>query len=129
MTVPLIMTDVTTISLVTESKRQHCQVCIPAVITTTTTTTIATTTTTTTITTAAAAAATTTSTTTNTNDIERRSSRFCAISSLRCKLSPTRALERPGRDHVQLTCNAPSSVFKFDRVEIAFVFSLAETTN
>ena len=57
---------------------------------------------TTTTTTAAAAAATATTTTTTTNRIQRRSSRFFNISSLRCKPSPTRTLKRPESNRVQI---------------------------
>ena len=48
-------------------------------------------------------------TTTTTNHIERRNSRFFAISSLRCKPSPTGTLKWPGRSRVQITCNTLSA--------------------
>ena len=38
----------------------------------------------------------------NNNDDDRRNSRFSTISSLRCELSPTCMLKRPGRNRVQI---------------------------
>ena len=76
----------------------------------------------------------------NNNRIQRRYSRFFTISSQRRELSPTRTLKWPGRNRVEITCNAThlalftcnchvtchlvrsdSSAIKFDRVEIAFI--------
>ena len=45
----------------------------------------------------------------NNNRIQRRCSRFFTISSQRRELSPTRTLEWPGRNRVQITCNASSA--------------------
>ena len=45
----------------------------------------------------------------NNNRTERRNSRFVAISSLRHKLSPTRALKWPGHNRVQVTCSTSSA--------------------
>ena len=42
-------------------------------------------------------------------DIERRSSRLCAASSLRCELSP-RALKWSGRNRVQVTCSKSGAI-------------------
>ena len=76
----------------------------------------------------------------NNKCIQRRSSRFCTISSLRCELSPTRTLKWARYNRVKITCNTSSiyhvhrvvchlvqgdsSAAKFDRVEIAFILAL-----
>ena len=79
----------------------------------------------------------------NNNDnirIESRNSRFFTISSLRRKLSPTRTLNWPGSNLVQITCNSQSahhvqhvvchlvrrdsSAIKIGRVKIAFISAL-----
>ena len=74
----------------------------------------------------------------NNNHIQRRYSRFFAISSQRRKLSPTRTLKSPRRNRVQIMCNIScatcrvtchlvrrdSSTIKFDRVENAFIWAL-----
>ena len=72
----------------------------------------------------------------NNNRIERHNPRFFTISSLRRGLPATRSLRWPGRNRLQITCNASgahhvqyvchmvrrdSSAIKFDRVEIAFI--------
>ena len=67
-------------------------------------------------------------------------SRFFAIPSLHCELSPTHTLKGPGRNRVQITCSTQSachvqhavchlvgrdsSAIKFDRVGIAFILAL-----
>ena len=43
------------------------------------------------------------------NSIQRCSSRFFTISSLRRELSPTGMFKWPGRNHVQITCNTSSA--------------------
>ena len=74
------------------------------------------------------------------NCIQRRSSRFFTISSLRRELSPARTLNWPRHYRVKITCNTSSayhmqcvvchlvrrdsSAIKFDRVEIAFILAL-----
>ena len=45
----------------------------------------------------------------NNNRIQRRYSRFVAISSQRCELSPTRMLKWPRRNRVQIACNTSSA--------------------
>ena len=76
----------------------------------------------------------------NNNRIERCNSRFFTTSSLRRKLSPTRTLELPGTNRMQITCNTSSayhvqhavchlvqrdsSAIKFDRAEITFILAL-----
>ena len=45
----------------------------------------------------------------NNSRIERRTSRFLTISSLRRERSPTRSLKWPGRIRVQITCNTSSA--------------------
>ena len=51
----------------------------------------------------------------NNNCIQWRKSRFFTISSLRREPSPTRTLEWPGRNRVQITCNT-SSAYHVQRV-------------
>ena len=45
----------------------------------------------------------------NNNRIQRRNSRFFAISSLRCEPSPTHTLKWPGCSRVQITCHISST--------------------
>ena len=75
----------------------------------------------------------------NNNLTERHKSSNFTISSLRCELSQTRTLKRPGRSRVQITLNTPSayhvehvvchvvrkksSAIKFSRVVIAFILA------
>ena len=76
----------------------------------------------------------------NNDCIQRRSSRFFTISSLRRELPPTHTFKWPERNRVQITCNTSStyhvqrvvchlvrrdsSLIKFDRDEIAFILEL-----
>ena len=73
----------------------------------------------------------------NNKCIQRRSSRFFTISSLRRELPPTRTLKWPRHNQVKITCNTSNvyhmqhvchlvqrdSSAKFDRVEIAFILA------
>ena len=60
----------------------------------------------------------------NNNCIERRSSRFLTISSLRRELSPTRTLKWPRRNRMQRTCKT-SSAYHVQHV-MCHLFALSE---